>query len=62
VPQQPVHPPDVSGETNVIAFAPRPRAVPPLTSTEILQLRQMLREFALIKQSCPMARRVIQEE
>lgn len=51
--------------TNVVAFEPRRRQVPaePLfNDTERVLLRQMLREFALIKKSCPAARRLTQEE
>ena len=54
-----------SAQSNVIAFAPRPRQVPvePLfTDAERVLLRQMLREFQFIKQSCPVARRLTQEE
>ena len=54
-----------SESTNVVAFEPRRRQAPaePLfNDAERILLRQMLREFALIKKSCPAARRITQEE
>lgn len=66
--QQSEETPDDSEQSNVIAFAPRPRksgipaAEPLFADAERAELRAMLREFQLIKQSCPMARRLLQEE
>lgn len=51
-------------ESNVVAFVPRSRQARPaqLSDDELIQLRAMLGEFALIKQSCPMARRLLEGE
>ena len=54
-----------SEATNVVAFEPRRRQTPaePLfNDAERVLLRQMLREFQFIKRSCPVARRLTQEE
>lgn len=47
---------------NVVAFVPRRRdepAEPFFTDAERAEIRQMLAEFRLVKQSCPMARRLL---
>lgn len=64
-----VKPPDDtptdSVQSNVVAFQPRRRqepAEPLFTDAERVELRAMLREFQAIKQSCPMARRLLRED
>lgn len=57
--------PTDSEQSNVVAFATRQRkepAEPLFTDAERVQLRQMLREFQAIKESCPMARRITNPE
>lgn len=47
---------------NVVALVPRKRgepAEPFFTDAERAEIRQMLAEFNLVKQSCPMARRLL---
>jgi hypothetical protein len=53
------------GDSNIIEFHPRRRQAPaePLfTDAERVELRKMLREFQMVKESCPVARRLTQEE
>jgi len=41
-------------------FAPNEeRSVPPLSDNEVLLLRQFIREFAVIRATCPMAVRAL---
>lgn len=63
--QQPGAAPADSEENNVLVFSPRIRTTPAeplLTDAERSAIRVMLREFALVKQSCPMARRITGEQ
>ncbi|WP_201312903.1 hypothetical protein [Dyella sp. EPa41] len=48
---------------NVITLDPARQAtkVPPLTSDEILALRQLLRRASAIIDTCPIAKRIIEE-
>lgn len=53
----------MSGDDNVVSFdANRSRGdrPPPLSDAELTQLRTLLKQFALIAHSCPMARRLIE--
>lgn len=36
-------------------------SVPPLSDEEVLQVRQFLREFAIIRATCPMALRALSD-
>lgn len=47
------------GDVVVPLFGERQEAPPPLTGEEILALRRMLREFAIVRATCPMAIRAL---
>lgn len=47
------------GDVVVSLFGERQETPPPLTGEEILALRRMLREFAIVRATCPMAIRAL---
>jgi len=48
-----------SNVTQLYPGVPRVRRVPPLSDSEILELRQFMEEFRRIKTSCPVAQRIL---
>jgi hypothetical protein len=50
------------GDNVTLLFTADPRKVPALTDEEITCLRTMLREWAKVRELCPMARRILMDE
>jgi hypothetical protein len=50
-----------AGNDDVVVslFGEQPSDPPPLTNEEILAIRRMIREFAIIRGTCPMAVRAL---
>lgn len=60
-----LRPAETKHQGNVVPFKTPPERTPrpdPLTDDEVRRLRAMLDEFDTIKQSCPMARRLLEGE